>query len=90
MTTEHAPRPPRGSGLASVGSLGIAALFAVALVVIALLWAANGLNAQACVDKAQAQYPAVPVSAFTGRETGPLKVSFTRERAEAVEGCGLF
>jgi hypothetical protein len=76
--------------MASAGSLGIGALLAVALIVLALLWAANGLNTQACVEKAQAQYPAIPVSAFTGRDTGPLKVSFTRERAEAVEGCGLF
>jgi hypothetical protein len=76
--------------VASAGSLGIGALVALALLLIVLLWAANGLNTQACVAKANAQYPAVPVSAFTGRDTGPLKVSFTRERAEAVEGCGLF
>jgi hypothetical protein len=74
----------------SPDSLGLGALIAVALIVIALLWAANGLNTQACVDKAQARYPPVPVSAFTGRDTGPLKVSFTKERSEAVDGCGLF
>jgi hypothetical protein len=90
VTTEHVPpRPARSAGVAS-GSLGVGAVFALALIVIALLWAANGLNTRACVEKAEAQYPAVPVSAFTGRDTGPLKVSFTRERAEAVEGCGLF
>lgn len=32
-------------------------------------------NYRACVEKAEAKFPAVPVSAFSGKQTGPLKVS---------------
>jgi hypothetical protein len=39
---------------------------------------------------ADARYPAVAVSAFTGRATGPLKVSFVAERARALDDCGRF
>jgi hypothetical protein len=35
-------------------------------------------------------YPAVPVSAFNSRAAGPLKVSFTAERARALDSCGRF
>lgn len=42
------------------------------------------------MEKAEAKFPAVPVSAFSGKQTGPLKVSFVSERAKAVDECGLF
>ena len=45
---------------------------------------------RSCIARVQAQYPAVPVSAFTGRATGPLKVSFVNERARALDDCGRF
>jgi len=41
-------------------------------------------------ERAEAQYTAVPVSAFTGRATGPLKVSFVNERAGALDDCSRF
>lgn len=45
---------------------------------------------RSCIARAEARYPAVPVSAFTGRATGPLKVSFVAERARALDDCGRF
>jgi hypothetical protein len=32
----------------------------------------------------------VPVSAFTGRATGPLKVSYVEERTAALDDCGRY
>lgn len=69
---------------------GIALLVAALLGVIALLWMASELHVRSCVDKAQAKFPAVAVSAFNGRATGPLKVSFVKERTAAVDDCGRF
>jgi hypothetical protein len=45
---------------------------------------------RSCIARAEARYPAVAVSAFTGRATGPLKVSFVDERARALDDCGRF
>ena len=85
MATEG-PRSSRSSA----GAAGIAGLIAAALVVIALLWTASEMHYRACVEQAEAKFPAVPVSAFGGKETGPLKVSFVKERAKAVDECGHF
>jgi hypothetical protein len=71
-------------------SVGLGAIFAVALIVLSLLWLGSSMQTRACVEEAAAKYPAVPVSAFSGRDTGPLKVSFVRERTEAIDGCGIF
>ena len=90
MATEG-PRSPRSSaGAAALGTAGIAGLIAAALVVIALLWTASEMHYRGCVEKAQAKFPAVPVSAFAGKQTGPLKVSFVSQRAKAVDECGHF
>lgn len=88
MATEGTRRTRTPAGLAALGSAGIAALIAAALIVIALLWTASEMHYRACVEKAEAKFPAVPVSAFTGRATGPLKVSFVNERSKAVDDCG--
>jgi hypothetical protein len=64
-----------------------------ALVLCAAVLALSGILAvrevgkQTCIEKAEARFPAVPVSAFSGRQTGPVKVSFIEERQEAVEDC---
>ena len=50
----------------------------------------RGALPQLAIAKAEAKFPAVAVSAFTGRGTGPVKVSFVRERAAAVDDCGRF
>lgn len=68
----------------------------IALVIAALVVAACAVllvgesRYRSCIARAEAQYPAVPVSAFTGRATGPLKVSFVTERARALDDCGRF
>jgi hypothetical protein len=43
-----------------------------------------------CIARAEAEFPAVPVSSFNQRDTGPLKVSYVGERARALERCGRF
>jgi hypothetical protein len=45
---------------------------------------------RSCIARAEAAFPAVPVSAFTGNATGPLKVSYVNERTAALDDCGRF
>jgi hypothetical protein len=63
-------------------------LVAAAVAALALLWGASESHYRSCVTAAQARYPATPVSALSTRETGPLKLSFVRERQAAVDECG--
>jgi type II secretory pathway pseudopilin PulG len=45
---------------------------------------------RACVEAAVARFPAVSVSAFVTRDrsqSGPLKLSYVRERQKAVAAC---
>jgi hypothetical protein len=60
------------------------------LVVLSLVGLALEARYRSCIAAAEARYPAVAVSAFTTRQTGPVKVSFVRERQRAVDDCGRF
>ncbi len=71
------------------GRKGVVLVVAAVLAALALLWMASQAHVASCVAKAEARYPATPVSAFSGRATGPLKVSFVKERTAAVEDCGV-
>lgn len=62
-------------------------LIAVALVGIAAIWGAMESHYRSCIASAEARFPAVPVSAVNGEQTGPLKLSFLTERQEAVQEC---
>ena len=67
-------------------------VLAIAGVIVAVaVWRLAGeTGVRACIEAAEAKYPAVPVSAFVTRDrsaTGPLKVSYIRERARAVDAC---
>ena len=70
-------------------------IFALVLVVLGILstvalWRlADEAGKRACIEAAQAKYPAVAVPAFERNRsaTGPLKVSSARERAAAVDDC---
>jgi hypothetical protein len=51
---------------------------------------AKATERRACIEAANSRYPAVGVSAFVTRDradTGPIKLSFERERARAVARC---
>jgi hypothetical protein len=51
---------------------------------------ADATEKRACIEAAQARYPAVSVSAFVTRDrsaSGPLKLSFVKERQRAVAAC---
>lgn len=61
---------------------------AVVVAVLALLWMAAESHYRSCLAAAEARYPAVPVSAFNTKATGPLKLSFQQERRAAVNDCG--
>ena len=69
----------------------IAAVFVILGIVstVALWRLADETGRRACIEAAQAKYPAVAVSAFERNRsaTGPLKVSSPRERAAAVDDC---
>jgi hypothetical protein len=67
-------------------------VIAIASVVAAVaLWkTAGATDDRACVEAAEARYPAVGVSAFVTRDrrdTGPIKLSFVTERQKAVDAC---
>jgi hypothetical protein len=66
-----------------------AGVAAIALVVgaLALLWDASEAHFRGCVEEAAARYPPIAVSAFSGEQTGPLKVAYDEERAEALDKC---
>ena len=66
---------------------GIAA-GATVVIAVALLWLAGEAHFRGCVDEAAARYPPSAVSAFSGEQTGPLKVAYDRERADALDDCG--
>lgn len=66
----------------------VAAAIATGVMALSLLLLALESRYHSCVAAAEARYPAVAVSAFTTRSTGPVKVSFVEEREEAVEDCG--
>ena len=66
------------------------AVIAVAAVIVALcaLLLVGESRYRGCIARAEAEFPAIPVSAFTGEATGPLKVSYVNERAQALDDCG--
>jgi len=63
------------------------ALIAALVAALSLLWLAGEAHYRGCVAQAEARFPAIAVSAFTTRNTGPLKVAYNRERAVEVQGC---
>lgn len=65
---------------------------AAALVVgaLALLWGAGEAHFRGCVAEISARYPPIAVSAFSGEQTGPLKVAYDKQRANALGDCGRF
>jgi hypothetical protein len=65
---------------------GVAAI-ALAVGAAALLWSAAESHFRGCVVEAAARYPPIAVSAFSGEQTGPLKVAYDKERASALDGC---
>lgn len=57
---------------------------------LALIWLASEAHYRGCIDRVATAYPAVPVSAYVGRDktaVGPLKVSFVDQRSRAVRAC---
>jgi hypothetical protein len=72
---------------------GLVGVVSVVLSAAALVWMASEAHYRSCVDRASAAFPAVPVSAYVGTDktaVGPLKVSFVRERAKALDDCHHF
>jgi cytochrome oxidase assembly protein ShyY1 len=70
--------------------LAVLAVVAGLLMASGLWQLANETEKRACIEAAQARYPAVGVSAFVTRnraDSGPIKLSFERERQRAVAAC---
>ncbi len=66
----------------------IAAVVALTLLTLSVVVIALEARYRSCLTAAEAKYPAVAVSAFNTRSTGPVKVSFVEERQRAVDDCG--
>jgi hypothetical protein len=81
MSPAAPPRSPRSPATIAV------AVAAVVLIVCAVMLVSES-RYRSCIARAEAEFPAVPVSAFNGEQTGPLKVSFVAERARALDDCG--
>ena len=63
-------------------------VIAAAVISSVALWQlGSAAGRQACIADAVGRFPAVPVSAFSGAQTGPLKLSFLNERQKAVAAC---
>lgn len=72
--------------------VALTAVIALASVIgaVALWRTANETGQRACIEAANAKYPPVGVSAFVTRDrrdTGPIKLSYVRERAREVDRC---
>lgn len=65
----------------------IVAAAALAVGAIALLWGAGEAHYRGCVESVAARYPPIAVSAFSGAQTGPLKVAYDKQRANALGSC---
>ena len=80
-----------GEPVSRTGVLGVVGVVALVAIAIALFLMEGSMSNQNCIRKAEAQFPTVPVSAFVPNrrnpQTGPLKVSFSKERADAVKAC---
>lgn len=81
------------SSTASASKPGILgpATAVIALALIAIAVALFSLASQAkygnCVAAQSAKFPAIGVSAFNTKTTGPIKVAYDAERRKAVEAC---
>jgi hypothetical protein len=64
------------------------AAVALAVGALGLLWGASEAHFRGCVEETAARYPPIAVSAFSGEQTGPLKVAYDKERGEALDSCG--
>jgi hypothetical protein len=65
-------------------------LAVLALIVVFALLFYGEARYRSCFARAEAEFPAVPVSSSNQADTGPLKVSFVAERARALDRCGRF
>lgn len=92
MSTPESTSTYRTSGSSSQKS-GPATIFTglIALSLIGIAVALFSLSSQVkygnCVAAQEAKYPAVGVSAFNTKSTGPIKVAYDAERRKAVEAC---
>jgi hypothetical protein len=83
-TTTTKPSVRTGAGIGSV--LGISS----AVVALSVFWMATETHYGKCVDAQVAKYPAIGVSAFNTKDTGPIKLAYDAERRAAVEKCKRF
>ncbi len=88
-TTESTSVYRSGGGQKSGPTTIFTGLIALALIGIAV--ALFSLASQAkygnCVAAQSAKYPAIGVSAFNTKTTGPIKVAYDAERRKAVDAC---
>jgi hypothetical protein len=90
MSTPESTHTRRPAAAGTSPLIGIAAIIS-ALALLLGGWSLHDSAAQAkksaCVQAAAATYPAVGVSAFNTKSTGPIKVAYDAERKKAVAAC---
>ena len=77
----------RASGTSPVAIVSAAALAVGAL---ALVWLAGEAHYRGCIAEITARYPPIAVSAFSGEQTGPLKVAYDKQRTQALGDCSRY
>ena len=78
------PMAERLSGLMPV--LALVGCLAAVIAAVGLWRLASETGERACIERAEASYPAVAVSSTTQRNS-PVKLSYDRERRAALEDC---
>ena len=90
MTRPEASTAPAAASGGSGGTpaivTGVIALALIAIAV-ALFSLASQVKYGNCVAAQSAKYPAIGVSAFNTKATGPIKVAYDAERRKAVNSC---
>ena len=73
------------SGVAGIA--GIITALALIAIAVGLFSVSSQMKYGNCVAAESAKYPAIGVSAFNTKTTGPIKVAYDAERRKAVDAC---
>lgn len=86
MSTPETPTVYR-SGEGKTVSTIVGSIIALALVgiAVALFSVSSQMKAGNCIAEQSAKYPAIGVSAFNTKTTGPIKVAYDAERRQAID-----
>ena len=76
----------RKPSAAKSGIVGLSSLLAA----LSIFWIASETHYGQCVAAQVGKYPAIGVSAFNTKSTGPIKLAYDTERRKAITDCKHF